>query len=76
MNNEEKLISALIGLVRAMEGNENFVTNDTERLILYALATIYDGSLNERSLEYFMSKIRRTESHHTSYRKLLPELYN
>lgn len=62
MNNEEKLVSALIGLVRAMEGNESLVTNDTERLILDALATLYDGSLNERSLEYFISEIRREKN--------------
>ena len=62
MNDGEKLVSALIGLVRAMEGNESLVTNDTERLILDALATLYDGSLNERSLEYFISEIRREKN--------------
>ena len=62
MNDGEKLVSALIGLVRAMEGNENLVTNDTERLILDALATLYDGSLNKRSLEYFISEIRREKN--------------
>ena len=42
MTKEERLISALIGLVRAAEGNEDLITAETDRLIIDSLATLHE----------------------------------
>ncbi len=48
MTKEERLISALIGLVRAAEGNEDLITAETDRMIIDSLATLHESALDER----------------------------
>lgn len=59
MREEERLISALIGLVRAAEGNESLITKETDALIIDSLATLHDNALDERVSEYLMKEIKR-----------------
>ena len=59
MTKEERLISALIGLVRAAEGNEDLITAETDRLIIDSLATLHESALDERVLEYLMKEVKR-----------------
>ena len=59
MTEEESLISALIGLVRATEGNESLITRETDDLIIDSLATLHDNALDERVSEYLLKEIKR-----------------
>lgn len=59
MTKEERLISALIGLVRAADGNEDLITAETDRLIIDSLATLHESALGERVLEYLMKEVKR-----------------
>ena len=59
MTKEERLISALIGLVRAAEGNEDLITAETDRLIIDSLATLHESALDERVFEYLMKEVKR-----------------
>ena len=59
MTKEERLISALIGLVRAAEGNEDLITAETDRLIIDSLATLHESALDERVFKYLMKEVKR-----------------
>ena len=59
MTKEERLISALIGLVRAAEGNEDLITAETDRMIIDSLATLHESALDERVFEYLMKEVKR-----------------
>ena len=58
MTKEERLISALIGLVRAAEGNEDLITAETDRMIIDSLATLHESALDERVFEYLMKEVK------------------
>lgn len=59
MTEEESLISALIGLIRATEGNESLITRETDDLIIDSLATLHDNALDERVSEYLLKEIKK-----------------
>lgn len=56
---DDALLGTLIGLVRAIDGNDELVTGDTARLIRDTLASIRDGQIGEREAGYLMGCIAR-----------------
>ena len=55
----DMLLGALIGLVRAIDGNDELATDDTARLIRDTLASIRDGQIGGREAGYLMDCIAR-----------------
>ena len=56
---QDKLTGALIGLARAVEGNENLITEDTDRLVMKSLfATITNVNFNNETLLELIDRVK------------------
>ncbi len=55
---QDKLTGALIGLARAADGNENFVTADTDRMVIEGLfTTVTNVNFNNETIAAFIQSI-------------------
>ena len=62
-NLQDKLTGALIGLARAVEGNEELVTPDTNRLVLEGLfTTITNVNFDDESIAALTEKVSAEKS--------------
>ena len=56
---QDELTGALIGLARATEGNENFINENTDKLILEGLfTTVTNVNFNNETIEVLLEKIK------------------
>lgn len=57
---QDQLTGALIGLVRAMEGNEHLVTKETTKFIVEGLyATISSAKFSDKEIESLIEKVHK-----------------
>lgn len=67
---QDELIGALIGLARAVGGNEHLVTEEMNQLVLEGLfTTITNVNFNDETLKLFINKIEDTK------KKLVPNCF-
>ena len=67
---QDELTGALIGLARATEGNEQFVTEEVNQLVLEGLfTTITNVNFNDETLKLLIDKIEDTK------KKLVPNFF-
>lgn len=62
---QDKLTGALIGLVRATEGNEDLVSASTDRVVLEGLfTTITNVSFNNETIAVLITRINEEKENH------------
>ena len=59
MNDRQKILSCLIGLARAAEGNEGKLDGETDRLVCTALSAIGEEKISSDAVDYILSALRK-----------------
>ena len=59
MDDRQKILSSLIGLARAVEGNEGKLDGETDRLVCTALSAIAEEKISSDAVDYILSALRK-----------------
>lgn len=59
MDDRQKILSSLIGLARAVEGNEGKLDGETDRLVCTALSAIGEEKISSDAVDYILSVLRK-----------------
>ena len=59
MDDRQKILSSLIGLARALEGNEGKLDGETDRLVCTALSAIAEEKISSDAVDYILSVLRK-----------------
>ena len=59
MDDRQKILSSLIGIARAAEGNEGKLDGETDRLVCTALSAIAEEKISSDAVDYILSALRK-----------------
>lgn len=59
MDDRQKILSSLIGIARAAEGNEGKLDGETDRLVCTALSAIAEEKIGSDAVDYILSALRK-----------------
>lgn len=68
--NDKELLGCLIGLIRAIEGNEYLVTKDTEDLVFDTLVTAGENDVPSAVYSYLRKEIEKEK------KRIIPDCYS